>query len=333
MIHFESIMAQKTIPQLSYPIGLGLASLGRPGYINLGHKDDLNHDYDIEKMRQQSFAVLDAAYAAGLRHFDTAPSYGQGEAFLGAWLKERAIPKDDLLISSKWGYTYTANWQIQAEKHEIKEHSLNVLQRQWLESQEILGDYLTLYQIHSATLDSGVLENKEVLDQLARYKDQGIKIGLSTSGTGQSETIEKGLELTHNSLPLFDSIQSTYNIFERSVASSLQQASDAGLFVIIKEAVANGRLTPRGIEGRDKNAELSQLANSLDTSIDALALAFIIQQPWVDSVLSGVATIDHLSSNLNALNLKLSSEQLAELEGFIEEKESYWQTRSSLAWN
>lgn len=323
----------KQISKLPCPIGLGLAALGRPGYINLGHSDDLNQSYDVEKMCEQSFSVLDAAYAAGVRHFDTARSYGKGEVFLGNWLKERNIARDNLLISSKWGYTYTANWQIQAKKHEVKEHSLSVLQKQWLESQEVLGDYLNLYQIHSATLDSGVLDNHEVLTQLARYKDEGMKIGLSTSGVGQAETIEKALELTHNSKPLFDSIQATYNIFEISTASLLQLASDAGLFIIIKEGVANGRLTPRGKYDRDKNSELSELATSLNTTVDGLALAFIINQPWVDSVLSGVATVEHLDSNLNALHLSLNSEQLQEIAQFTENKKSYWQTRSNLDWN
>jgi len=328
----------KPIKQTNCRIGLGLASLGRPGYINLGHsedlkQDDLQHDYDVEKMREQSFTVLDATYAAGVRHFDTARSYGKGEAFLGAWLKERNIPKDDLLISSKWGYTYTADWQIQAEKHEVKEHSLSVLQRQWLESQEILGDYLNLYQIHSATLDSEVLENREVLEQLAYYKEQGIKIGLSTSGTGQAETIAKAFTIVLDNQPLFDSYQVTFNIFETSAMEILQLASQAGRFIIIKEGVANGRLTPRGDDHRDKNTELSQLAKSLNTTVDALALAFIRHQPWVDSVLSGVATTEHLYSNLQALTLSLNSEQLKELTQFTEDKESYWQTRSSLAWN
>ena len=315
------------------PIGLGLAALGRPGYINLGHGDDLGHDYDVDKMRQQSFVVLDNAYKAGVRHFDTARSYGKGEAFLGDWLKERQIPTDNLLISSKWGYTYTADWHIQADKHEVKEHSLSVLQRQWQESHEELEDYLNLYQIHSATLDSGVLENDEVLAQLADYKDQGMKIGLSTSGAGQSETVARALELTHNSTQLFDSIQATYNIFETATTNILKQASEAGLFIIIKEGVANGRLTPRGKNDRDKQQELKQLASSLNTTVDALALAFIIKQPWVDSILSGAATPEHLHSNLQALNLELSSKHLEELQQFSEDSPDYWKTRSSLAWN
>jgi len=45
-------------------IGLGLAALGRPGYLNLGHGADLGTDRSVDALRTRSFAVLDAAYAA-----------------------------------------------------------------------------------------------------------------------------------------------------------------------------------------------------------------------------------------------------------------------------
>src|SRR6516162_7845028 len=89
-------------------LGLGLAALGRPGYINLGHADDLRHDYDVAAMEARAHAVLDAAWGAGIRYFDAARSYGRGEAFLGSWLTCRTIAPDRVVVGSKWGYTYTA---------------------------------------------------------------------------------------------------------------------------------------------------------------------------------------------------------------------------------
>ena len=71
------------------PLGLGLAALGRPGYINLGHADDLGHQYDVTAMEAHAHAVLDAAWAAGVRYFDAARSYGRAEEFLGRWLTSR----------------------------------------------------------------------------------------------------------------------------------------------------------------------------------------------------------------------------------------------------
>ena len=161
------------------PLGLGLAALGRPGYINLGHANDLNGDYAVEDMQANAHTVLDAAYRAGVRYFDAARSYGKAEVFLGGWLRSREIPPESVTVASKWGYTYTAGWQVKAAEHEVKEHSLAVLRRQWDETQANLGGYLDLYQIHSATLKSGVLENPKVLAELARLKGAGTAIGLT----------------------------------------------------------------------------------------------------------------------------------------------------------
>ena len=132
-------------------MGLGLAAMGRPGYINLGHGDDLNHIHDVTVMETQAHRVLDCAWDAGIRYFDVARSYGKAEAFLQSWLEKRGIAEKASTIGSKWGYTYTANWQVslpKGQKHEIKEHSLPVLQRQILESRTLLGSHLDLYQIH-----------------------------------------------------------------------------------------------------------------------------------------------------------------------------------------
>ena len=167
------------------PIGLGLAALGRPGYINLGHADDLDGQTGVTPMEQHAHAVLDAAWAAGVRYVDAARSYGKAEAFLSSWLRERAIPPAALAVGSKWGYTYTAGWQVEAEAHEVKDHSLTVLRRQWAESRALLGEHLDLYQIHSATFASGVLADEAVLDELAALKQAGVSIGLSLSGATQ----------------------------------------------------------------------------------------------------------------------------------------------------
>lgn len=313
-------------------IGLGLAALGRPGYINLGHAQDLEADYDIAVMEARTHRVLDAAWEAGIRYFDAARSYGRAEAFLSAWLTARQIPSEQVVIGSKWGYTYTADWQIEAEAHEIKDHSLPVLQRQIQESRALLGDYLDLYQIHSATLDSGALTNEAVLAKLAQLKQDGLKIGLSLSGSQQGETLKRALEVqTEDGSLLFDSVQATWNLLEQSAGETLRQAHEAGLGVIVKEALANGRLTSRN---DDPNmALLHQLAAAKNTTPDALALAAVLAQPWVDVVLSGAATVTHLQSNVAAVTLDYDDETASKLQSLRESPESYWQTRSQLDWN
>jgi aryl-alcohol dehydrogenase-like predicted oxidoreductase len=317
------------------PIGLGLAALGRPGYINLGHAEDLNQNYAVEAMMAHSHEVLDAAWAAGIRYFDAARSYGRAEEFLAAWLIARQIAPEEVVVGSKWGYTYTADWQIEASDHEIKEHSLPVLQRQTQESLALLGLHLDLYQIHSATLDSGVLDNEAVLAELARLqRELGLYIGLSLSGPGQSETLYRALDLASTGFR-FDSVQATWNLLEQSAGPALQAAHQAGLAVIVKEVLANGRLTARNDDPNfaGQGQRLAQVAAAKETTIDALALAAALAQPWAGVVLSGAATIEHLHSNVAALAVVWDEETAAALADLVEPTADYWQTRSRLEWN
>ncbi len=314
------------------PIGLGLAALGRPGYINLGHAEDLSAGRDVAAMEHHAHAVLDAAWAAGVRYFDAARSYGRAEAFLGSWLQSRQLTPDPITVGSKWGYTYTANWQVEAEKHEVKEHSLPVLQRQIGESRALLGDFLNLYQIHSATLDSGVLQNEGVLAELAQLKADGLKIGLSLSGDRQADTLYRALDIQlADGRLLFDAVQATWNLLEPSAGAALQAAHKAGLGVIVKEALANGRLTPRSQE--PKMQLLRQLAAEKGTTMDALALAGVLAQPWVGVALSGAAAVDQLQANVQAVTVDWDEETAVRLHALVEPPAQYWRTRSQLAWN
>jgi aryl-alcohol dehydrogenase-like predicted oxidoreductase len=317
------IEALRRLPPGVGRIGLGLAALGRPGYIDLGHAADLSAGADVASMQANAFVVLDAAYASGVRYFDAARSYGKAEEFLGAWLTARGLSPDQVSVGSKWGYTYTAGWRVDAEVHEVKDLTLDTLRRQYAESRHNLGDNLQLYQIHSATLESGVLDDPPVVDELARLRSGGLGIGLSTSGPRQHETIERALEVGG-----FDAVQATYNLLETSAASALAAAHQAGLTVIIKEAVANGRLT-----GRGDVAALAELARDAELALDQLALAAVLAQPWVDVVLSGASTQEVLASNLMATSIRLSPEQLDRLSALRETPESYWETRSALPWN
>lgn len=316
-------------------LGLGLAALGRPGYINLGHGADLRRCYAVEVMEEQAHAVLDAAWAYGICYFDAARSYGRAEEFLGNWLRTRAIAPQEVAIGSKWGYTYTADWQVTADKHEVKEHTLPVLQRQWQESQHSLAGYLRLYQIHSATLESGVLTNTAVLTALLALKQQGVAIGLSLSGPQQAATLAQALSVMVDGVRLFDAVQATWNLLEQSATGTLQHAHDLGLVVIIKEALANGRLTQRNVDPAFAAplALLQKEATRLNTTMDALALAAVLAQPWVTIVLSGAATVEQLHSNVAARTVTWDGEVAAALLSLVETPAAYWATRSALAWN
>jgi aryl-alcohol dehydrogenase-like predicted oxidoreductase len=302
-------------------IGLGLAALGRPGYLNVGHGDDLGADRSVEALRARSFEVLDAAYEAGVRYLDAARSYGRAEEFLGAWLADR--DPADVVVGSKWGYVYTAGWEVDADPPEVKHHDVETFRRQLDETRANLGERLALYQIHSATPDSGVLEDDAVLSELAALRRSGVAIGLTTSGTSQAQTLERALELD-----LFDTAQVTWNLHERAAGPALARAHDAGVGTIVKEALANGRLATRG-----GHAALDGVADRLGAAPDAVALAAVLAQPFVDVVLSGAATAGALRSNLAAATVELDAGALSELDALEERSDAYWEARSDLSWN
>jgi aryl-alcohol dehydrogenase-like predicted oxidoreductase len=293
------------------PIGLGLAALGRPGYITLDREKDLGSDRSVAALEHRSHEVLSAAYDAGVRYFDAARSYGFAERFLASWLRERGLPPKAVTVGSKWGYTYVGDWQVDARVHEVKDHSLAALRRQIEESRALLGEYLDLYQIHSATLESAVLDDHAVLAELITLRASGLTIGISVSGPRQAEVIRRALAVSVDGVNPFQAVQATWNLLEPSAGPALAEAHDAGWGVIIKEALANGRLA-----GRDREAIAAALAN-----------------PWVDVVLSGAVTEAQLRSNVGALAVHLSPDELAELSKLAEPPDRYWKERGRLAWH
>jgi aryl-alcohol dehydrogenase-like predicted oxidoreductase len=305
------------------PIGLGLAALGRPGYINLGHGEDLRGQTDVDAMERNAHEVLDAALDGGVRYFDAARSYGKAEAFLASWLDRRGLSPGEVTVGSKWGYTYTAGWRVDAEPAEVKDLSAATLRRQLAESRAILGPHLRLYQIHSATLESGVLEDRDVLEELSRLREEGLAIGVSVTGPRQAETIRRALEGGS-----FDTVQATWNLLERSAGPALAEAHGAGLGMLVKEVLANGRLTARG-----GNSLLTKVAAERGTTPDALAFAAVLAQPWADAALSGATTVEQLRSNLAALDVDYDEELDGRLAPLTEDPDRYWSTRGALPWN
>jgi aryl-alcohol dehydrogenase-like predicted oxidoreductase len=234
-------------------------------------------------------------------------------------------------------------------------------------------------QIHSATLESGVLENEEILLELERVKRElGWHIGLSVSGVQQGEVIRLAMaRRTADGRPLFDSVQATWNVLEQSAGErmtvggsltarllqkpipasclrssplalsprsdlrlplplflagvALAEASRAGMDVIVKEGMANGRV----LQGK-YFATLQAAAERHGSSPDAVALAVAMLQPFQPMVLSGAASVEHLQSNARALKLvqELSQEEVDEILGALRQEPSeYWAERSALAWN
>ena len=312
-------------------IGLGTAALGRPQYINV--RLETCDNSNLEKFRQQSFQVLEDAYNLGIRYFDTAPGYGLAEELLLEWLQTK--DDDSIEVATKWGYTYTANFDANAKVHEVKEHSLAKLNEQWTFSKQLLP-YFKVYQIHSTTLETGILENEAVLSELAHLKkEHNLKIGITTTGTNQVEVIQKALTVLVDGEQLFDVFQVTYNFLDQSLLEIIDELISQNKSIVIKEVLANGRIF------KNENypyyqkmyATLEDLASKYNVGVDAIALKYGLQTISNATVLSGASNTNQLTENLKANSFLLSNDDIQLLKSFKVSPEFYWKERKQLQWN
>jgi aryl-alcohol dehydrogenase-like predicted oxidoreductase len=295
-------------------LGLGLAALGRPAYITTGREADLPTDRPPAAMRSRTHEMLDAAAHLGIRYVDAARGYGAAEDLLADWLAgAAAIP----FVASKWGYRYTADWRPDATRHEVKDHSPAMLEQQWAETTDRLGRWLRLYQVHSLTVDSPLFDDRTLLDRLGEIRVQGVELGFSTSGPEQAAAIARGLDLTVDGVPLFTSVQSTWNLLEPSAGRALAAAHDGGARVVVKEALANGLLAGHPAL---QDAEPA----------DRIALGAALAQPWADVVLTGAVTVPQLESNVAATRLTVDADAFRDV---ATAPEAYWAARSRRSWS
>ena len=312
-------------------LGLGTAALGRPQYINI--RFQTGGKSNLETFKKNSFSVLETAYNKGVRYFDTAPGYGLAEALVVEWLQTKNDAS--IQIATKWGYTYTANFNENATVHEVKEHSLAKLNAQWNFSKQLLP-YLKVYQIHSATIETGVLENSEVLERLASLKkEHNLKIGLTTTGTNQTEVIKKALNVTVNGTSLFDLFQVTYNLLDQSLLEISEKLIHQNKSIVIKEAMANGRVFRNESYPHYNKmyAILESISKKHAVGIDAISLRYCEQTIPNSVVLSGASNNVQLKQNLHLNTFSLSNNEIELLNSFKISPEFYWKERKQLIWN
>ena len=248
------------------------------------------------------------------------------ERFLGTWLSQRNPPKIRSLWI-KWGYTYVGRGD-----------SMPPCTSEDLSQSRRCGDRLPRAVRCSAIAsrctrftrrrsESQVLEDLDVLRELLRLRSDGLVIGLTVNGTKQADVIRRALRVEVDGLNPFQVVQATWNLLERSAEAALAEAKARGWGVIVKEALANGRLTDEA--GGEHLTELRKAAVSRGATLDAVALAAALAQPWADVVLSGAVTIDQLESNLKAVVL---ARQPMNWPDVTQSPGDYWSQRSALPW-
>ncbi len=129
----------------------------------------------------------------------------------------------------------------------------------------------------------------------------------------------------------FGAVQATWNFLEPSAGAALADTHRAGWGVIVKEALANGRLTDRGAGG--DAGPLGDVAADRGITADAVAIAAALANPWADVVLSGAVSGAQLRSNVGALDVDLEPVELDGLRDLATPPDEYWHERSLLPWS
>ena len=237
-------------------LGLGLAAIGRPAYITAGRVGRSRRGPGRRAMRGSACAVLDAAYAGGLAT-STPPGRTAGRRSSSRAGSRRAR-RSTTSSSARSGATATSATGTSTPTCTRSRTTRSPPSRAQLgETPALLGDRLGVYHVHSATLDTGVLDDAGCTGagRAARPRGAGRCVDVRPAAGGRCA----GHWGDRRRPPLFTSFQSTWNVLEPSAGPALAEAAAAGARVIVKEAVANGRLAPGGADspGARRAAELA----------------------------------------------------------------------------
>ena len=275
-------------------------------------------------------SILDHAIGRGINFIDLADSYARGgaEALVGRWLRGRE--RHELVISSKafWPMSEGINNRGLSRKHlfESVERSL----------QRLGTDYLDLFFCHRFDPETPLEETIRALEDLIR---QGKILYWGTSVWSASQLREAQLiaERFGAYAPIVE--QPMYNLFERGIEREvLPTTKRLGMGLVVWSPLAGGALTGKYLEhipnesrgaqtrwlsrwlerdAQEKVKLLRALAERKGAPTGALALAWLLHQPSVSSVITGASTRGQLEENLRALELELSAGELEEIDSIF----------------
>jgi aryl-alcohol dehydrogenase-like predicted oxidoreductase len=271
-------------------------------------------------------SILRRAIDAGINFIDTANVYadGQAEELVGRSLKTLGIARKDVVIATKFEH---ATGPGPNDGGGSRVHIVEAVQA----SCRRLGvDHIDLYQMHGWDPATPVEETLRALDDLVR---QGLVryIGVSNWAAWQVATAHGIAAQLGTSR--FQSYQGYYSMVGRDIERDVTpMLAHHGLGLIAYSPLAGGYLTGKYRHGKADGRRASiqfppvdeargaRLLDAMDpiaaahgTTLEAIALAWLRQQPLVTSIITGVKSVDQLDANLKAVDVKLSADQLQTL--------------------
>jgi aryl-alcohol dehydrogenase-like predicted oxidoreductase len=279
--------------------------------------------------RDDAFAIMDAAWEAGITTFDTADAYGGGrsESWIGEWLRGKGSDVRDAIVLS----TKTFNPMDEGADHGLAPARVK---RQLESSLERLGvEHVPMYLTHEPDPDVPIAETLGALEELVREGKIGA-IGVSNVDGAQ---LREALDVETSARVGW--VQNSYSLLDRDAEREvLPLCAEAGLGFTPFSPLAGGWLTGKYARGAEAPAGsrmtqrpepyasfveddavwrgldgLAAAAAERGTSQAALALGWLLADPRVTAVIVGPRRSEHLQPALDALHRPVGSEERDEL--------------------
>jgi aryl-alcohol dehydrogenase-like predicted oxidoreductase len=275
---------------------------------------------------EQTRAVCDAAFDAGITLYDTADVYGQGgsESFLGEIFRGR---RHQVVLATKWGSGMD-------DRHDIAWGSRRYI-RQACEAslRRLKTDYIDLYQMHWPDPRTPVEETIDALDELVR--EGKVRYTGSSHFTGW-QVADTDWIARSTGRNRFISAQNHYSLIERGAEAELLPACERfGVGLLPYFPLANGLLTgkyrrdqpaPAGtrMAGRAIDAALYDVIERLAAFAEArgrtmvdVAVGALVARPVVGSVITGATKVAQIQANAAAATWEPDAADLAELDAIL----------------
>lgn len=295
------------------------------------------HNFGDTTSFENSREILRTAFDNGITHFDLAnnygPPYGSAETNFGKIFKEDFQSyRDELLISTKAGWDM---WPGPYGNFGSRKYLIASLDQ----SLKRMGlDYVDIFYHHRPDPNTPLEETMGALDQVVR-QGKALYVGVSQYSAGQTA---KAAEILRNLGTPFIIHQPRYNMFDRWVEDGLLDTLEKeGLGSIVFSPLEQGILTSKYLKGipadsraaieggyldkqkitpqlLDKVKKLNEIAAERSQSLAQMAIAWLLKDSRVTSVLVGVSRVAQLKDNLTALdNLKFEKEELQRIEEIL----------------
>ncbi|MGB7474176.1 L-glyceraldehyde 3-phosphate reductase [Trichococcus sp.] len=295
------------------------------------------HNFGEVDLFDNSRKMVQRAFDLGITHFDLANNYGpppgSAEETFGKILKKDFLPyRDELIISSKAGYDmWPGPYGEWGSKKYLTASLDQSLKRMGL-------DYVDIFYSHRPDPETPFEETAQALDLMVR-QGKALYIGISSYSAEQTTEITaifKDLKTP------FIIHQPAYNMYNRWIEDGLQDVLTANkLGTIAFSPLAQGMLTDRYLHGIpedsragrssspflnaegvqvtiEKSRALNEIAQRRGQTLAEMAVAWILRDGKVTSVLIGASRVSQIDDNVKALeNLDFTNEELDEIEAVL----------------